>query len=416
VNSRSSIRTRLALRKPLPHYFLVKQSFPWLIYLCFISFGTSSLALAQPPSNAQGSSDFLGHPAPSKEEVRRAIALSVGYLERACGPDGKFKYAISTRTSEESESYNIVRHAGVIYALAMYNKSTPDRQAVDVMVRAAKFMQQNYVGNGVQSGQLVVWSETGAHHSEAVLGATALGLIALAEVRRVSPETVPLNQLKSLGRFLLFLQKEDGSFVNKYSTRLGPEKSDILYYPGEAALAFVELYETDHSSPWFTAAAKALAFLAKSRGSQSPVPPDQWFLIATGKFIPYCKFSCQTSRKELLEYASRICEAIVRDQLHNPSSPMDGAFDPTGRTGAVATRLEGLLVATALLPDTELLTKAKRATGSGIAFLLRAQIKSGPFVGGIPNTILPGALGTTEIRIDNIQHSLSAYVLYKNLR
>jgi hypothetical protein len=59
-------------------------------------------------------------------------------------------------------------------------------------------------------------------------------LVALASVRQISPQTVSLEQLQSLGRFLLFLQKEDGSFASKYSIASGAEDWESLYYPGEA--------------------------------------------------------------------------------------------------------------------------------------------------------------------------------------
>jgi hypothetical protein len=114
------------------------------------------------------------------------------------------------------------------------------------------------------------------------------------------------------------------------------------------------------------------------------------------------------SREELLEYANQVCDSIVHDQLRNPVAPMDGAFDATGRTASVATRMEGLLAALEFLPKDEFRAKVKAAAVRAIAFLLRAQIKSGPYAGGMPGAYLAGAPGTSEIRIDCVQHALSA--------
>jgi hypothetical protein len=353
---------------------------------------------------------------PTRAQINQAIALSGGYLERACGPDGKFVYAIETYNGERASSYNIVRHAGAMYALAMLNRSTPDRKAVDAMVRAATFMRHNYIGPGPHPGQLVVWSEPTAPHSEAELGATGLGLVALTAVWKVSPKSVPLEDLQALGHFALFLQKDDGSFASKYRPDTGPEDWDSLYYPGETALGLIGLYEIDHSRQWLNAAARALSYLARSRAKISPVPPDHWALIAMAKVLPYCdKISCPVSREELLEYANQICNSIVHDQLRNPVATMDGAFDATGRTAAVATRMEGLLAALEFMPKDEFHEKVDAAAGRGIAFLLRAQIKSGPYAGGVPGAYLAGAPGTSEIRIDCVQHALSAWVRYQKL-
>jgi len=353
-------------------------------------------------------------PLPTREQISQAIALSGEYLERACGPDGKFVYEITTPYGQQASSYNIVRHAGAIYALAMLNRSMPNRKAVDAMVRAATFMRQNYIAPSAHPGQLVVWSEPTGLHSEAELGATGLGLVALTEVRKVAPKSVPLEELQALGRFALFLQRDDGSFASKYNPETGPEDWDSLYYPGETALGLIGLYETDHSRQWLDAAAKALSYLARSRAKLSPVPPDHWALIAMAKFLPYCdRTSCSVSHEELLEYANQVCDSIVHDQLRNPVASMDGAFDSTGRTASVATRMEALLAALEFLPKDEFRAKVEAAAGRGIAFLLRTQIKSGPYAGGIPGAFLAGAPGTSEIRIDCVQHALSAWLRYR---
>src|SRR5208282_4933231 len=251
-------------------------------------------------------------PVPSPAELSRAIALAGGYLERACGPDGKFAYKVEIGSGRESSSYDVIRHAGAIYALAMLNRSHPDPQAVAAMVRAAAFLQQNYIGSGVRPGQLVVWSKpltevSGEHPSKqreryAELGGTGLGLVALAAVREVEPNAVPLEQLHALGRFALFLQKDDGSFVHKYGAESGPVPNwASLYYPGEAALGFIALYEADHAREWLMAAGKALSYLAKSRAGLTTVPADHWALIAAAKLLPYCEDGgCSASREELV--------------------------------------------------------------------------------------------------------------------
>jgi hypothetical protein len=392
---------------------LIRFHYRLLFLSLIIAANAAPLLSPEPVAQARGSATS---PLPTREEISQAIALSGGYSEHACGPDGKFVYAIETYNGERTSSYNIVRHAGAMYALAMLNRSTPDRKAVDAMVRAATFMRHNYIGPGPHPGQLMVWSEPTTPHSEAELGATGLGLVALTEVRKVAPRSVPLEDLQALGRFALYLQKDDGSFASKYSPETGPEDWDSLYYPGETALGLIGLYEIDHSRQWLNTAARALSYLAKSRAKLSPVPPDHWALIAMAKLLPYCdKTSCLVSHEDLLQYANQVCAAIMHDQLRNPIAPMDGAFDATGRTAAVATRMEGLLAALELLPKDEFRGKVETAAERGIAFLIRAQIKSGPYAGGMPGAYLAGAPGTSEIRIDCVQHALSAWLRYQKL-
>jgi len=357
-----------------------------------------------------------GFEIPSHAEVDRAITLAASYLERACGPDGRFVYRISISSGQQSHSYNIVRHAGAIYALAMLQRSKPDQKAVDAMLRAAFFMRQNYIGTGVRPDQLVVWSKPLPQPSAADLGATGLGLVALTGVNATKPNSVPLEQLQEMGHFLLFLQRNDGSFVSKYRAESGPDEDfESLYYPGEAALGLIDLYETDHSPVWLNAAAKALSYLARSRAKLTDVPPDHWALIATAKLLPYYSQSASSaSREELIHHASQICQSLMKDQLRNPANQaLDGSFDPTGRTAPTATRMEGLLAALEFLPNGNLRTEVKSTIDHGIAFLLHAQIRDGLYAGGMPGADIPTETGSADIRIDFVQHALCAWLRYQ---
>lgn len=373
------------------------------------------------PSDVNGqltSATALGSEAPSLADVDRAITLAASYLEHACRPNGKFAYLIDTSSGQQSDSYNIARHAGAIYALAMLQHPRSDQLSMDAMVRAASFMRQNYIGPGVRPDQLVVWGKPLPGGSAANLGATGLGLVALTAVQQGKPNSVPLQQLQALGRFLLFMQRSDGSFVSKYRVESGPDEHfESLYYPGEATLGLLALYEADHSPMWLTAAAKALSYLAKSRAGLSTVPLDHWALIATAKLLPYYAQSASpASREELIQHAVQICQALMKDQLRNPlNQGLDGSFDSMGRPAPTATRMEGLLAALEFLPDGSLRNQVAETIDHGIAFLLRAQIRDGIYTGGMTGAYLSGAFGSTEIRIDFVQHALCAWLRYKQL-
>jgi len=189
---------------------------------------------------------------------------------------------------------------------------------------------------------------------------------------------------------------------------------ESLYYPGEAALGLIALYEADHSRQWLEAAAKALAYLAKSRAGLTTVPADHWALIASASLFPYLdQVSAIVSREALLQHATQICNSILHEQFHGGSpTGLDGAFDATGRTAPAATRLEGLLAALEFLPKGELQDRIEAATDRGVSFLLRAQITSGPNQGGMPGAIIVRAHDSSDVRIDYVQHTLCAWMGY----
>jgi hypothetical protein len=359
-------------------------------------------------------------PTPTHVAISRAIATAADYLVHTCGPDGRFVYRVDFRTGRVAATYNVVRHAGAMYALAMLYDYEGDSRASNALLRAAAFLRYNYVGPGIRPKQLVVWSHPLSQPSDAELGATGLGLVALTAAHKVDPDSVRVDQLEGLGRFLLFLQRNDGSFVSKYSTETGTVSDrESLYYPGEAALGLISLYEADRDRRWLNAAARGLSYLAKSRVGLSAVPADHWALIATAKLLPYCeKVACPVSRKELVQHAIQVCNSILREQIADPARPvLDGAFDPYGRTAPAATRLEGLLAALEFLPGEQaaLREQIETAATRGVSFLLRAQITSGPYAGGVPGAVIAGAKDASAIRIDYVQHTLCAWLRYQAL-
>jgi hypothetical protein len=195
-----------------------------------------SPAIAQPANgfSPPGSSSAV---AVSSERVSHAIGIAGQYLQRNCDGSGQFAYLVDTEFGDVSPSYNIIRHAGAIYSLAMLNQVRHDSNAVDVMIRASNFMRTNYVGLDARSNALAVWSRPLPAIRKAELGAVGLGLVALAAVGQVRPNAVPLDQMESLGRFVLFLQRPDGSFYSRYFADKGLDRDwQSLYYPGEAAL------------------------------------------------------------------------------------------------------------------------------------------------------------------------------------
>jgi hypothetical protein len=116
-----------------------------------------AVALA-PSARSPGPSSTGPRRPTSTNDLARAIDLSVRYIENACGPSGKFVYRVDPNSGRLATSYNIVRHAGAIYALAMYNRSHTDAKTVGAMVRAVSFMRANYIAPEVRSRGLAVWS------------------------------------------------------------------------------------------------------------------------------------------------------------------------------------------------------------------------------------------------------------------
>ncbi|MBS1261737.1 MAG: hypothetical protein MAG453_01069 [Calditrichaeota bacterium] len=109
-------------------------------------------------------------------------------------------------------------------------------------------------------------------------------------------------------------------------------------------------------------------------------------------------------------------------------SAFHGSFYRDGRTTPTATRLEGMIAALEYLPDKHRQLKADigRAIHDGVSFLLRAQRRAGDNAGAVTRALLTLPQShpdedddfnrrATEVRIDYVQHALSAFIGYRRL-
>ena len=382
---------------------------------------------------------LAGMAKPVSDRLAGAIDLSAGYLVRACGKDGRFVYRINTNPDiTPKPAYNILRHAGTIYALAMYEQRRPDKKTRDAIGRAVRFLKKEAIAPIPKNKDLLgVWSRLRISGKSAPmqvkLGGVGLGLVALLSAEKAGAAKTPIDDLRKMGRCILFMQKTDGSFYSKYIPARGGLSNAwfSLYYPGEAALGLLMLYEKDPSPQWLGGAADAIAYLARKRAGKSVVEPDQWALLATAKLLPvYDKCKQPVPRKAILHHARQICNRMLSDQVQRPAGDAEyGSFGKEGRTCPTATDLEGLLAALTFLPaeDKALRNRIEAAATSGISFLLRAQIRSGKYAGGVPRAVktLPKDhprfsksfnKRAGEVRIDYVQHAMCAMMQYERSR
>jgi hypothetical protein len=371
----------------------------------------------------------------SYDRLKEAMDLSAAYLTKNCNGKGKFLYRININPDIlVKPKYNFLRHAGAIYALATYDQLYPQNTTKNAIKRATAFLKKSSIAPMPEREDLLaVWSHpdiTGSSKPlQAKLGGSGLGLISLLSVEKIIPGTTPIEYLRKMGNFLLFMQKSDGSFYSKYIPEKGG-KDDTwvsLYYPGEAALGLLMLYEKDRSLKWLQGAADSIAYLAHKRGGKKRVEADHWALLATSKLLPLYHLCRQSLPKKAIElHAIQICESILKSiPINNRNTSYFGCLTNDGRTTPTAIRLEGLLAAISYLPEeyANLRRRMISVTNDGLLFLLRAQLRSGQYTGGIPRAIKELSENhpkfsnsfnrrVTEIRIDYVQHALSAMILH----
>ncbi|NIP30596.1 MAG: hypothetical protein GTO02_11725 [Candidatus Dadabacteria bacterium] len=232
--------------------------------------------------------------------------------------------------------------------------------------------------------------------------------------------------LRKIADFILFMQKDNGSYYSKYKPLKGGRNDEwtSLYYPGEAALGLALLYEIDKDPKWIQGAIKTITYLANSRKHSKVVPEDHWAMLATNQIFKLSKTNdFKFPKKLFVDHAVKVCNSLLKMFVFEN---WDGTYKlkslKTGRTAPVGTRLEGLLAAYQFLPDnlTVLKNNIKGAAESGMKFLISAQVVSGKYKGGFPGQVIYYSSRNMykidpEIRIDYVQHAMSAQINYLEL-
>lgn len=363
---------------------------------------------------------------PSPPDVSEAIELSITYLVNATKQDGQFIYSVNRQYwMQANTKYNILHHAGVLHALVDAYQYRPDEELLSAILNASHFLKSRSMAPVAgRDDMLGIWTlplgRAADTPRQIKLGATGLGLAALVGVEQLKSETTPLSDLRKLGRFLLYMQRPDGSFYAKFIPSEGG-KSDrwtSLYYPGEAALGLLMLNDIDPDRRWLDAATKALAHLIRHHDSTTV---DQWLLIAAAKLLSIKEYPATLlPRKRIIQYTTRVCERILEEQiLYAGNSKYVGGYSTDGRTTPTAIRIEGLYAALNILGDRDpiLSNTISSSIQEAMDFLLQAQIAKGRYIGGMPRTVAtsPGRRNSRsgEIRIDYVQHALNAMIQYK---
>ncbi len=367
-------------------------------------------------ANAATVPDFV----PDKE-----ILLSIEYLKNNTLDSGRFVYNsnVNPEIKYDNTKYNSLRHAGTLYSMYLCERYLKNYTLQEKRYLASKYFIENYV-KPIKSNMYAVVSkpeEENVSEPVAKLGGTGLALIGLSNLY---PEgKIELEKIRGLGEFILYMQNSDGSFHSKYYLdKKGRDKEFIsLYYPGEAALGLLYLNEVDPQKKWVESAKKTLLYLANLR-KETPkgLQFDHWAMLATKKLFETPDNGLTEEEKQLLqEHAIQMANLVLYNQIVEENNTYRGGFIENFRLCSIGTIMEGLVAIYYVVDDEILKQQILFSLKLGTEFLGRYQVKGGANKGGIPTnaywTLIYAPKSSQVIRIDNVQHVLSAWITFKEI-
>lgn len=355
----------------------------------------------------------------SKENLLIAAIAGGEYLKAAVGADGRFDYLYLAGEDRVSAQYNIVRHAGTIWAMLDLYDSTRDEELLKAAERAIDYLVKQIKPMRMGKAHVV-----GVVEDDAIdLGGNALAALALAKQIELTGDRQHLSTLLDLGRAMLAAQAASGRFViqkQRFSTGAIFDL-DSEYFPGEAMLAMLRIYALDPDPAWLDASEKAAEYLITIRDYKVPddkLPHDHWMLYALNDLHRH------RPKPIYLEHAMKIAHAIARAQRSGGGTLAPdtvGSWNDS-RSAPAATRSEALLSAYHLARDFGRPADAEvflRAIRLGIAFQLQLQIRpeSAMYFKNPPRPLggFRGDLSDDALQIDVVQHNIASFLALSRL-
>lgn len=178
------------------------------------------------------------------------VADATDYLIRQITEDGSFVYGYSPCFGKELSSYNILRHAGTLWALACRYRTSPSEELEAVIRSAVDYLRSQVVTNGDCA---YIFEEKS---DEIKLGGCGLAIIALTECADLFPDLELTEVCRALGRGILSLMDlETGEFWHVLNPDFSrKEEFRTVYYDGEATFALCRLYGLTREQQWLDAA------------------------------------------------------------------------------------------------------------------------------------------------------------------
>jgi hypothetical protein len=173
----------------------------------------------------------------ANETLMDYLTLSGDYLVQHIRSSGKWDYEYDPEDDENLPRYNILRHAGTTYSLALIFKYTRDPRYYNGTARSLNYLLSHHLHFENWGNSEIAYME---ERDVVKLGGAALAVLAIVEMEQVDPLVRYERELEGLGEFIVQMQYQNGSFQCFYKTREN-EHSD--YYPGEALLALARLYD-----------------------------------------------------------------------------------------------------------------------------------------------------------------------------
>lgn len=351
------------------------------------------------------------------------INLSMDYIARNILESGRFRYRknVDDAIKYNNKIYNSLRHAGVLYAMYMYEKSGYSQKYREQRFKASEYFIKKYIKKLGEKHYMVISlpNEEQINRPIAKTGAAGIALCALSNLYR--EKKVSLDILRGLGEFLIYMQAKDGRIYAYFDLEKKEVNKDAeaVLYTSEAAFGLLHLYDADPQIKWLEAAKKAILYVVKSaKDFDSEASFDHWSILVIEEMFKR-NMILEDEKQMFISYVERLLIVTINKQVTDKDNSYFGAFEENLRPASIGTIMEGFACAYFCTDNDDIKNLIYKSLSIGCLFLNKVQVKTGKQAGGVPNSanwvragVSPNA---SVIRIDNVWHVILAWLKFQEI-
>lgn len=340
------------------------------------------------------------------DNLARTIERLADYMVYRQLPSGWFSYQYEPSTDTYVEEDNLVRQAGVAWALALHGRTYRRSASAGAAEMALEALADRAVNLRGAEDVSFIAGRNGLHK----LGITALATLAMFD----HPEADDYAELRRrLVNGIHWLQRPSGKFVTAFPP--SPRLSSQFYFPGEALLVLARSYEDQPSQRVIDAFNAALGYYRQTF-NDDPMPP----------FVPwqtqaFVRMALPTKRRDYVDFVFQMNDWLMDKQYDQSNCPWPelhggvAAYQGFPPGVATAAYLEGFADALRLarrVGDTERAARYEQVVRRAARFVMQLQFRpeEAYYVRSLPDTVwgVRTTLSRNRLRVDHCQHALLA--------
>lgn len=354
----------------------------------------------------------------TNDQAMEAANIAGNYMAHAIYPDGRFIYLYHAHKNQILNSYSLSRHASSLSRMMELHSVAPKKQLLDSSKLAISYLLQQLrqMNTKTLRGFCVV------DENHAQLGPTSQALLAIAQYTKTTGDKRYLGTAKQIGRWILGLQQPNGRFIHKVTFPDGFDtKRESWFYPGEALLALLRLYEVDPDQRWLDAVVRNVKYrmsVLHKDANDEQLSHQFYFVVALNELYRHRR------ERPYIDHAIELATIMMKSQ-NDRSKRIDweGGFHVPPHINITATRCEAFRIAAAMaesIGDHKRATEFVNAMDQGIRFIMRCQIAPEQAMYLRYPTRVLGAfrsdLDHYHIRIDYAQHCIGSLLSWRKMK